>query len=336
MQSAPEGTYGEPAQDSPPKRDPALGRRRPVLALALAAVLGGAGWYAFWQRPRELRERALAHARRGVERYDAGDLPAAVRDLAAATRLDPGNAHAWYLLGKAQRDEDPRTALPSLARAARLAPGDPLFQREYGRTLLDQGNAGEACAALQRAVQLTPDSAEAHVELGRAYLRRGGGRADFDLGVAEYRTALSLQPGDIRTRYRLAGALYQADRLPEASREFETALSLLDQGARTMPGKMDGLTPESAIWFSIVKSCHYQLAAIASRSGRPQEAERHQQIFQRMKQYVEQTQPLFKRLRADANDAAARKELARVFAGFGLPPEGPDGKAAAARWISGG
>lgn len=333
METVTASSHKEQPRDAPRVGKRRLLWRRMVLLLGLAAVLGAGSWYLGWQRPRELRRQALAHAGRGAEYDQAGNLPLALREYIASTRLDPTNAHAWYLLGMAARAQDPGGSLASLARAARLAPGNALFQREYGKSLLDQGDVDQACLYLARAVQLSPEDAVAHVELGRAYLRRAASPAEHEQGLAELQTALSLQPGDVQTRYRLARTLYQTNRLKEARRELDTTLALLALGARRRPGLMDGRTTHSVAWFGLVKSCHHYLSQIGYRTARTAEAERHRRTFDRMAEYVDATDALFRRLSLDPGDAEAKRKLASVYVRFGFPAAGPDGSAAARTWI---
>lgn len=99
----------------------------------------------------------------------AGDLQAAERDLMAALRIDPNNAHAWVRLGDVQR----------------------------GR-----GDADAAIDSYLRANDLQTTAA-AHFGLGQAYLAR----EEFEQTTASFERALELQPAATAVYIPLAQAL---------------------------------------------------------------------------------------------------------------------------------
>jgi Flp pilus assembly protein TadD len=308
--------------------------KRPALLVALLACAGGA-WYGLRSYKDSQSRSAYLHAARGVEQYRAGDVAGARHEFETATRLDSGNAEAWFLLGKLQREQDPKQGLPALARAAREAPNNPQIQREYGQALMEAGQPDQARAPLTSAVALEPENASGHAVLGQLYLQKVNGPADLDAAISELKTALSLTPGDIQVRFRLARAYHQADRLDEARRELLTTLSFLTEGARAHAGRMDGQSKETAVWLSVVKGCHYYLQQIDNRQGHAAEAARRLRLHTEMEKYLQDTYGVFQRLNANPQDAQAQAALAAVFRRYGLPAAGPDGKAAAERWIPG-
>jgi tetratricopeptide (TPR) repeat protein len=89
------------------------------------------------------------HGRYLFHRRAPGDLTAAERYLDQAVRLDPGNARAW-------------TALAGVIAARAVAEMDDATYR-----LADQHRA------LQRALQIDPALAEAHIRMGRYYRLTG-------------------------------------------------------------------------------------------------------------------------------------------------------------------
>jgi protein O-GlcNAc transferase len=80
----------------------------------------------------------------------------------------------------------------------------------------------EAETPLHRAVELAPDKAEAHRDLGEilAKLER------FDEAVASYRRALDLNPAFAQAHYNLGNALKNQGKLSEAIACFERAVEL--------------------------------------------------------------------------------------------------------------
>ncbi len=92
-----------------------------------------------------------------------------------ALALAPANLDAWLNLGltllDTKRLEEARAAYQ---QALTLYPDSPIALRCMGRllTLMGQHDA-QAIACLTRAVQLTPDNPDAHIDLGNALLRTG-------------------------------------------------------------------------------------------------------------------------------------------------------------------
>lgn len=302
-----------------------------MVALAILLAAGAFGFFR-WQEARS-RHIAGLHAARAVELRESGDLTGALRELERASRVDPRNGHAWYLLAKTREEQKPGTGLADYARATKYAPQNAALLRDYGQALHQADRIDEARALLVRAVELAPTDQAAHAALGRAYVARVTHPDDLKKGVAALRTALDLQPGDVQTRYRLARALHQSEELDRARAEFETTLSLLAEGALAGGGRMDGRAMESVAWISIVKGCHHHLAQIAARQKRSADRVRHQQTFDEMNRYIRGVHPLFTRLDQDPQDAGAQRQLRALYATFGFPPAGPDAKAAVARWV---
>jgi Flp pilus assembly protein TadD len=94
-----------------------------------------------------------------------------------------------------------------------------------GMALMKTGQAGKAAEYLQRAIQLEPDHAPAHNNLGKALLEVG----DNATAIEELKTAHTLAPDDVEFADDLARALASNGRLPEA-------IELLGQTVKSHPG----------------------------------------------------------------------------------------------------
>ena len=90
----------------------------------------------------------------------------------------------------------------------------------YGAAVLRQGE--DALPILQRAVQLLPDDADTHCDLGTA-LRRGG---DVAGAIARYQRALELRPGHLAAMVELANVLQLSGRFLEAAATYRRALDI--------------------------------------------------------------------------------------------------------------
>jgi Flp pilus assembly protein TadD/TolB-like protein len=100
------------------------------------------------------------------------------------------------------------------------------FHLEEGRRLFERDSDREAAAALKRAIYLSPYEAEAHLLLGRVYLRGGRAREAID----ELKISLWSQE-TVGAHLALAEAYLQARDLPSARAEAQRALVLDPQSA---------------------------------------------------------------------------------------------------------
>ena len=180
--------------------------------------------------------------------------------VAAAGRSDNPEAYQLYLQGKffgertTQADTDRAIAL--FKQALALDPDFALawtglsrihqLQAGFGFAPIDEGFE-RAREAAQRALQLSPDLAEAHVELG---LVQQGHDWDWAAADASYRRALELAPGDAHALVAAAGLARVLSRLDEGLEQMRKAVALDPLSART----------------------HRQLALVYVMSGRLDEA----------------------------------------------------------------
>jgi Flp pilus assembly protein TadD len=99
----------------------------------------------------------------GVAESRNGDVQAAKRALGQALEVDPQNAYALRNLGALLIRESPEEALPVLAQAARLMPGDQAAQYGHAQCLLELGRTREADPVLVKVIELSPLSDIAEV-----------------------------------------------------------------------------------------------------------------------------------------------------------------------------
>src|SRR5262249_20618886 len=81
---------------------------------------------------------------------------------------------------------------------------------------------GEAISALQEAIRLKPDFADAYNTLGSALFKA----QQFDQAIAVYKKTLALTPTDAETHNNLGLAYFKAKRYPDAVTSFQTAIRL--------------------------------------------------------------------------------------------------------------
>ncbi|MBM4131248.1 tetratricopeptide repeat protein, partial [bacterium] len=148
---------------------------------------------------------------------------AALRDLRAAERLDPGAARPAELLG------DVNFEMGRFARAAEsyqaYVARDDRSPRVFYKLGLTRFRAGDAAGALQplgQAIALDARLPEAHYVLGLCLQALQRHRE----AIAELEAALTLSPGLVVVREELAGAYSRAGRTRQAVEQLEAIADL--------------------------------------------------------------------------------------------------------------
>ena len=113
-------------------------------------------------------------------------------------------------------------AVQHYERALQLKPDYAQAHNNLGLELAAQGKREEAWRHFEQALQLKPDYADAHHNLGFALFTRG----KVSEAIPYFERALQLNPGDAETHEHLGLAYGRAGRIAEAEREFRRALEL--------------------------------------------------------------------------------------------------------------
>jgi tetratricopeptide (TPR) repeat protein len=137
-----------------------------------------------------------------------------------AAAVTPGNMMAEYYLGTAYRlGGKTEEAIRHLREASRINPRIPGIYVELGLTLSGRGDLHGAIRAYERALQLEPESASTHNNLGHAYYR-------LDLperALKHYEAALRIKPRYALARTNAAMALARLGRDGEAEQYLRQA-----------------------------------------------------------------------------------------------------------------
>ncbi len=177
------------------------------------------------------------------------------------------------LLDDAKRD---------FGKAADLVPAEPASWANLGLASLRLGDFDAAAPPIEKAMSLAPRSSELVFLHGRLQTSRG----KLDEGIADYRHAVELNPGNVRARYALAEEVERAGGPgadEEALAEYETILQasrdnlavLLERarigakGSRSGPteGAVRRLEPVSASWPPVAQEQFRALkAAVAAKN----------------------------------------------------------------------
>jgi tetratricopeptide (TPR) repeat protein/TolB-like protein len=194
------------------RRDPADGDAHFILSVALQLI----GATAEAARERELAHRLSSKYKGWEAKPVAGDpVPRGLERL--IEELTPARARVESMISvEAQRDQEKLAAF-------HLDAGRRAFEREADR---------EAIQELRRALYISPYLAEAHLLLGRLYLR-GGRAAD---AVEELKIALWSEPS-VPAHLALADAFLQIEDRASARAEVDRALALDPQSAEALAFK---------------------------------------------------------------------------------------------------
>ena len=161
----------------------------------------------------------------------AGDTATAIASLEKAVGATPGSAEAHLLLAQAyfraqRKDEatqqfmaglslDPKATLPLESKDV-----DELMQ--VGNAHASLGQLAEALAVYQTVLQIKPDKAAAHTNIGVVYYQSGR----FDDAVTELKKALAIEPKDAETQYMLGATYMQQQKLDDAEKAFTQSIEL--------------------------------------------------------------------------------------------------------------
>jgi tetratricopeptide (TPR) repeat protein len=202
----------------------------------------------------------------GLDYVLLDDYPDAIKWLEKAVEFDPGNADAWYYLGRAyytrarliearkafarvlnldplnaraenslglifESDAQPAAAIDAYRKAIAWGekiphPGEQPYVN-LGGLLLEQDRTEEAILPLEKAVALAPDNGYCRLKLGTAYLRA----ARLGAAQKELEKATELEPDNAIAHYQL-GRLYKAIHAKDrAQAEFDRAAELETRSA---------------------------------------------------------------------------------------------------------
>src|SRR6185295_15969711 len=131
----------------------------------------------------ELARSPAFHFQRGNELYKQGKLDEAIASFRQCLALDPEFPHARFhlgiALGDAERFEDARACLTQVIEGENE---NAEAYNSLGFVASGLGNSKQAIGYYKRAIELQPNYAQAHVNLGMSLLQVG----DYPRGFAEY------------------------------------------------------------------------------------------------------------------------------------------------------
>lgn len=225
-----------------------VGRASPAPARA-EATAEAEGLSFFERRLLRTLERERALKARSMEADDLleGDLRQdfhrVAREYESIIADNPGAIEPLLLYGKfLDWFGDRQGARDQFIRAHRIAPNTAVVQQQLGVYFAEEGDFGRALAHYLRAIELDPEQAAYHADLGELLHAFAPGFVAEDIFAAEtvdrmmleaFREAARLEPGDLVYQYRLGEAFYDADPTPwgEALAHWEAMQSRDDLSA---------------------------------------------------------------------------------------------------------
>lgn len=163
-----------------------------------------------------------------VAQYANGSYEQASRSFFAAADLNPRDPKPYLFLAKVQSSTitESDAYLERMARFAKLAP-DNAWANFYYAVSLRERDGVKAVTLLERALQLDPKLADAHVQLGIIYSER----KNFEPAIAAFQKAIAIEPKLEEAHYRLAQAYARTGDKGKAQKEFEIHDRLLKESA---------------------------------------------------------------------------------------------------------
>lgn len=165
-----------------------------------------------------------------VAYYANGSYDQAAQRFFEASDLNPTDPGPYLFLAKVQSSAITESDgyLERMARFAKLEPGNAWANFYYAASLWkNKGDAQQAEALLEKALQLDPTMADAHLELGIIY----SARKHFPHAIAAFEKAIAIDTRMEEAHYRLAQAYARTGENLKAQKEFEIHHQLVQQSS---------------------------------------------------------------------------------------------------------
>jgi tetratricopeptide (TPR) repeat protein len=167
-------------------------------------------------------QHGRAHGDLGAALYEAGRTEEALPEMLEALRLDPTLTYTYLNLGAAYFQlGDPERGLPYFERAVQVTPDAHSFDA-LGYALFLQGDAEGAAQRFERAIAVGPDEARLHQRLAAALAQLGR----TPEAIESYRDALRRAPDFQEAHLGLAQLLRADGKTSEALEHVQAALAL--------------------------------------------------------------------------------------------------------------
>jgi tetratricopeptide (TPR) repeat protein len=131
----------------------------------------------------------------------------AAEHLQNLARREPGNQEIWFLLGKVYM----RLSEQSLAKMNAINPNSVLAHEMSGEIMASMKNYDGAVVEFKKAVEMAPQLAGTHYELGNAYWNLG----DWDAASTQFQAELLNDPHNCMAKWKLGNILLAQNGSPD-------------------------------------------------------------------------------------------------------------------------
>lgn len=176
----------------------------------------------YFDRSLSIKQTASTYTLLGAAQLKLGRVAAARESFTKAINIDPRFDEAYYNLGVTFALEDPGKAITLLRKAVELDPEYAIAHCELGWVLRRLERYREAELHLRRSVELDDSDGLAHVYLGNLFRTK----RDFSGAEHAFRKAIEVWPTDSLPHWCLAHFYEWQGRPQEADFFYETALHL--------------------------------------------------------------------------------------------------------------
>jgi tetratricopeptide (TPR) repeat protein len=162
--------------------------------------------------------------------YASGSYDQAAQRFFEASDLNPADPGPYLFLAKVESSAitDSDGYLERMARFAKVEPGNAWANFYYAASLWKKkGDAQQAAELLDKALQLNPAIADAHLQLGIIY----SARKDFPRAISAFEKAIAIDPRMEEAHYRLAQAYARTGENLKAQKEFEIHHRLVQESS---------------------------------------------------------------------------------------------------------
>lgn len=213
----------------------------------------------------------------------------AAEHLQNLARRDPGNQEVWFLLGKVYM----RLSEQALAKMNAINPNSVLAHEMSGEIMASMKNYDGAVVEFKKAVELAPQLAGTHYELGNAYWNLG----TWEAARTQFEAELANDPHNCMAKWKLGNILLAEDSSPDqaladtgealsicptltqARVDHARALLKLNRNQDALPDLQTAVndTPDEP-------TIHFLLAQAFRALGRTQEAKSEMQTFAKLEE----------------------------------------------------
>jgi tetratricopeptide (TPR) repeat protein len=183
-----------------------------LAALSAVVLLAGCGSYS----PLD------SHYNLGVEYYDQGRLPDAIREYRLALEDQASNVRAHYNLAVCFHDQGKKAdAAAEYEAALRLDPDNARALVSLASLEADAGRDAKAVELIEKAAVADPHSGFPKSSLGAFHERKG----NLDQALEAYRESVSIEPGHAAGHAGIARLLARKGAYLDAAAEYDLALA---------------------------------------------------------------------------------------------------------------